>query len=79
MLNSPLFQCASYSSSATPTQFTDAAQRAENASHERPDWHTILTPAVKPKLTMTLNAGTYDFALNPDGTCCAFILVNAVD
>jgi hypothetical protein len=39
-------------------------------------WHTLLDPSVKPDLTMVLLMGTYRFALNSDGTCCAFILVD---
>jgi hypothetical protein len=39
-------------------------------------WHTLLVPSVKPGRTMVLIMGTYSFALNGDGTCCAFILVD---
>jgi hypothetical protein len=75
VLGSPVFQNHTYSSSSTPTQFTDAVQRAEYYSQAKSDWHTILAPSPKPGLTMTLIRGTYLFALNPDGTCCAFVLV----
>ena len=77
VLNSPVFSNNTYSSSSTPTQFTDAVQRAEYFSTAKADWHTILAPSVKTTRTMVLIRGTYQFALNPDGTCCAFILVDA--
>jgi hypothetical protein len=75
VLNSPVFQNASYSSSPVPTQFTDAVQRAEFAHSAKDDWHTLLSPVVKTGRTMTLIRGTYQFSLNADGTCCRFILV----
>jgi hypothetical protein len=76
VLNSPVFQNASYSSSPVPTQFADAVQRAEFAKSAKSDWHTMLNPSVKTTRTITLIRGTYQFALNPDGTCCRFILVD---
>ena len=76
-LESPVFELAQYSSRAVPTQFTDAVMRAEFANVEQGDWHTLLAPSVKTTRTMVLNRGTYQFALNPDGTCCRFILVDA--
>jgi hypothetical protein len=76
VLNSPVFQNATYSSSNVPTQFVDAVQKAEFFDRAKPDWHTLLAPSVKPGRTMVLNDGTYLFALNDDGTCCAFVLVN---
>jgi hypothetical protein len=75
-LRSPIFQNASYSSSGTPTQFTDAVQRAEFASQAKSDWHTVLHPAPKSGLTMRLPSGTYFFAQNGDGSI-AFVLVDA--
>jgi hypothetical protein len=76
-LGSPIFQETGYTSSHVPTQFTDAVQRAEFFGMADPDWHTLLKPSVKPGRTMTLIRGTYLFALNADGSCCAFVLVNA--
>jgi hypothetical protein len=76
VLNSPVFQDATFSSSTTPTQFTDAVQRAEYFNQAKADWHTRLAPSVKPARTMILKAGTYLFSLNADGTCCRFILVD---
>jgi hypothetical protein len=76
VLNSPVFQNATFTSSSTPTQFTDAVQRAEYFGNAKADWHTRLAPLVKTTRRMTLLRGTYQFALNPDGTCCRFILVD---
>jgi hypothetical protein len=75
-VNSPVFQNADYSSSSVPTQITDAVQRAEYFNQAKDDWHTLLAPSVKTGRTMVLNAGTYLFALNGDGSCCAFVLVD---
>lgn len=75
-LNSPVFQNSTYSSSSTPTQFSDAIQRAEFTRSMAPSWHTLLNPSVKTTRVMTLVQGTYRFALNPDGTCCRFVLVD---
>ena len=77
VMASPVFQNATYSSSPVPTQITDAVQRAEFIHQAKDDWHTLLAPSVKTPRTMVLNRGTYQFALNPDGTCCRFVLVNA--
>jgi hypothetical protein len=75
-LASPIFQPTGYSSSFIPTQFTDAILRAEFFGVAPQNWHTLLDPSVRPGRTMVLLAGTYQFALNGDGTCCAFILVD---
>ena len=89
VLNSPVFSNALYTSGNTPTQITDAIQRAEyfNAPM-KPDWHTLLVPGVPAAYTVHVRqpatcptgpnaAGcNYVFALNPDGTCCRFILMN---
>ena len=75
-LNSPIFQDFNYSSSNSATQYTDAIQRAEFFDRAKPDWHTLLNPSVKTGRTMVLIRGTYQFALNADGTCCAFVLVD---
>jgi hypothetical protein len=54
----------------------------------KPDYHTLLSPQTVPALTIHFrqsatcptgphSAGcTYVFSLNPDGSCCRFILVN---
>ncbi len=76
-LNGPVFSNANFSSSPVPTQITDAVQRAEFGNKAKPDWHTLLAPSVKTPEVMILLAGTYSFALNPDGSCCRFVLINS--
>jgi hypothetical protein len=76
VLDSPVFSDANYTSSAVPTQFTDAVQRAEYFKKAKPDWHTLLAPSVQTGRTMTLIRGTYQFSVNPDGSCCFFVLIN---
>lgn len=75
-LKSPVFSSASFDTSRRPTQYADAIHRAQ--FHEQADesWHTLLKPSVKPARTMVLNRGTYSFALNADGTCCAYVLID---
>jgi hypothetical protein len=75
-LNGPVYGLSDYTSSPVPTQITDAVQRAEFGNKARSDWHTLLAPSVKTGRTMVLNKGTYEFALNSDGTCCLFVLVS---
>jgi hypothetical protein len=76
VLNSPIFTKTSFDSSNRPTQYTDAVQRAEFYSAADEGWHTMLRPVVARGRTMTLRAGTYHFALNPDGTCCRYVLID---
>ena len=76
VLESPVFQPAEYTSSDVPTQFSDAVLRAEFYNAMQPDWHTLLLPAVKQERTLSVPRGSYYFALNPDGGCCAFVLVD---
>jgi len=78
-LNSPLFQNAPYSSSSTPTQFTDAIQRAEYASSAKSDWHTLLHPVVEPGVTLALPWGSWGYAVWPSGPQAgqiAFVLLD---
>jgi hypothetical protein len=75
VLHSPVFQTYQYDSSHRPTQFTDAVQRAEFGDAED-DWHNLLAPKVRTPRVMTLIRGTYRFALNPDGSCCLYVLVD---
>src|SRR5450432_3915682 len=77
VLQSPLFQNHQYTSAEDPTQFNDAVQRASFGDRAEDSWHNLLKPAVKTARVMTLLRGTYLFALNADGTCCAFVLINA--
>ena len=82
-LNSPVFSNASYTSSNTPTQITDAISRAEFFNRETANWHTELAPSVKPGQTIIVNQSTdpnhpnYLFALNSDGSCCQFVLMDS--
>ncbi|HEY4054902.1 MAG TPA: hypothetical protein VGL74_14220 [Terriglobales bacterium] len=76
VVNSPVFQNAEYSSSDSLTQFGDAIQRAEFYNVMQPDWHTILRPDVKAERKIAVPRGSYFFALNDDGTCCAFVLLD---
>ena len=75
-LASPVFRTSTYTSSPTPTQITDAIQKAEFGNSARPGWHTLLQPSLKTGRRMALIEGTYFFALNDNGTCCSFVLVS---
>lgn len=74
--NSPVFRPAEYSSSDIATQFSDSVQRAEFYNVMQQDWHTFLRPSVKTERTMAVPRGKYFFALNPNGSCCAFVLLD---
>jgi hypothetical protein len=76
VMESPIFQRADYTSSEVPTQFSDAVQRAEFNNVMKYDWHTLLKPSLKPSRTLSVPRGAYYFALNSDGSCCAFVLVD---
>ena len=76
VLGSPIFQSTEYSSSDAPTQFADAVLRAEFYNTMQSDWHTLLRPSVKQERTLAIPRGSYYFALNSNGSCCAFVLVD---
>jgi hypothetical protein len=76
VLSSPIFSKTFYNSSQVPTQFTDAVQRAEFFHKADEEWHTLLRSRVVTPRTMVLIRGTYRFALNADGSCCAFVLID---
>jgi len=76
VLASPVFSNTTYDSSERPTQFTDAIQRAEFFHTSDDDWHTMLKPGVASARTMVLLKGTHQFALNADGSCCLFVLID---
>ena len=76
VVNSPVFQFTQYTSSDIPTQFVDSVQRAEFYNVMQQDWHTLLHPSVKAEGTMAVPRGSYYFALEKDGSCCAFVLVD---
>jgi len=88
ILDSPVFSNANYTSSSVPTQFADAVQRAEYQGAPD-DWHTLLAPSVKTSRTMVIDQDptcgigkgkgghcSYLYALNPDGHCCFFVLLD---
>jgi hypothetical protein len=77
VLQSPVFSKTFYSSSEDPTQYTDAVQRAEFFHKADEEWHTLLRPQAETPRTMVLIRGTYRFAVNPDGSCCRYILVDS--
>ena len=77
VVNSPIFQKARYSSSKRPTQFTDAVMRAEFHHGAKGRWHTLLTPVIAPNYVMKVPYGSYYYALNRDGSCCAFVLIDS--
>lgn len=76
VVNSPIFQNTEFTSSDVPTQFSDAVQRAQFYNVAESDWHTLLKPSVKTAHTLSVPRGAYYFALNGDGSCCAFVLVD---
>jgi len=75
-LQSPVFQNSIFTSSPTPTQITDAVQRAEFWSTMAPDWHTLLLGSLKQERTMQVPAGFYYYALQGNGKCCRFVLID---
>ncbi|MBB5057133.1 hypothetical protein HDF16_001818 [Granulicella aggregans] len=76
VLKSPVFSNTYYDSSERPTQFPDAVQRAEFFKKAGDDWHTLLVPRIVTPRTMVLIRGTYRYALNSDGSCCAYVLID---
>jgi len=77
VLASPVFSNYQFTSSTAPTQYTDAIHRATFNDDIDQGWHTLLTPMVAAGETMKLPFGSYFYALNPDGSCCQFVLVDS--
>jgi len=76
VLNSPVFSNSTYSSSDTPTQFNDAIQRAEfYPQAQRHNWHTLLNGTATPGIVENVPYGAWAARLNPDGSCCRFVLI----
>ena len=75
-LQSPLFQNSTYTSSPTPTQFTDAVQRAEFWSTMAADWHTMLLGSLKQERIMQVPSGYYYYSLKNNGKCCLYVLID---
>lgn len=76
VVKSPIFQNSHYSSSKVPTQFTDAVMRAEFHHGAKDGWHTLLAPVLAGSYVMKVPYGSYYYALNANGSCCAFILID---
>ena len=76
VLQSPVFSTARYPSSNTPTEYNDAVHRAQFWGEIGAGWHTILEPSVKQGRVMKVPMGAYFYALNADGSCCAFFLID---
>jgi hypothetical protein len=83
LLKSPIFASFQYYSGFT--QFTDAQQRAQfwniiSGGDDENDggngWHTLLNPEVKTARHMRIPKGEYVYAVNADGSCCAFIEID---
>lgn len=75
-VHGPEYASATYTSSPIPTQVTDAELRASFGNKAAEDWHTLLSPSLKNGEIMAFLGGTYQFALNDNGSCCAFVLVD---
>ena len=75
-LESPLFQNSTFTSSPTPTQVTDAIQRAEFWNTMAPDWHTMLLGRLKQERTMQVPSGFYYYSLKKNGKCCLYVLID---
>jgi hypothetical protein len=75
-MSSPLFQNATFTSSSTPTQVTDAIMRAEFWNTMAPDWHTMLAGSVKTTRTMAVPSGYYYYQLKKNGQCCEYVLID---
>ncbi len=76
VLQSPIFQSATFTSSSTPTQITDAIMRAEFWNTMAPDWHTLLNGSLKTTRTMAVPYGFYYYQLNKNGSCCQYVLID---
>jgi hypothetical protein len=77
VLQSPVFADYQFTSSKNPTQYTDAIHRATFWDDIGSSWHTLLNPSVEKGTVMKVPFGAYAYALNGDGTCCAFLLLDA--
>jgi hypothetical protein len=75
--DSPVFDNALFTSSRHETQYTDAVFRAQFFSDIGESWHTLLDPDIERGETMKIPLGAYAYALNADGSCCLFILVDS--
>jgi hypothetical protein len=76
VLQSPIFQSATFTRNSTPTQITDAIMRAEFWNTMAPDWHTLLNGSLKTTRTMAVPNGFYYYKLNKNGSCCQYVLID---
>lgn len=86
-LHSPIFEPFTYTSGTG--QFDDQMQRAtfwnrfahvgDDDDHDTSHvgWHTLLAPSVKDARVMRVPSGAWLAAANPDGSCCAFVEIDA--
>ena len=86
VLHSPLLEPVQFTSGFG--QFNDQMQRAEfwnRIQHEGPQdshddnnqgWHNVLNPSLKTTRSMSIPYGYGYYALNNDGTCCAYMLLD---
>src|SRR5690348_14317499 len=72
VLASPVFSNFTYSSGSTPTQFSDAIQRAQFYSNMKPDWHTLLWPAPQAAVTMHIRQSA-TCPTGPGGAGCSYL------
>jgi hypothetical protein len=75
--DSPVFDNALFTSSRKETQYPDAIMRATFWNDIGESWHTLLDADVSRGETMKVPLGAYLYALNADGSCCLFILLDA--
>ena len=62
---------------ADPTQLPDAELRASFYNLTSSGWHTLLKSKVLPAQIMSIPSGFYYYALNADGSCCDFLLLDS--
>jgi hypothetical protein len=83
VVQSPFFEPSAYTSGTG--QYLDQMMRAQfwdliHGGHRDNGWdngwHTLLVPHVKTSKVMRIPSGKYYYAVNSDGTCCAFILID---
>ncbi|ABF42120.1 hypothetical protein Acid345_3119 [Candidatus Koribacter versatilis Ellin345] len=82
VFGSPLFEPFPYTSGFG--QFNDQMQRAEfwdrlhhgHGWESESGWHTLMSPRLKRTRTMSIPESDVLYALNADGTCCEFLLVD---
>jgi hypothetical protein len=81
VVHSPMFENVTYTSGTG--QYNDQMMRAEfwdrihSGSFDGENgWHNLLTPTVRHRQTMTLSGDSVLYALNDDGSCCLYMLVD---